>query len=138
MKICSGCKEKKEFSDFPKNKSKKDGYARSCKLCNKEYQHKWYLKHKDDQKARVKKQKIQHRRDIDSWKNDLSCIKCGENYIRCLDFHHIDPEEKETSISRMRATGKSLASIMKEAEKCVVVCKNCHVKIHEGIIDLGV
>lgn len=32
-KCCSGCKEKKSFSDFWKNKNRKDGYCNECKKC---------------------------------------------------------------------------------------------------------
>ena len=34
-KYCSGCKQRKEFSFFSKNKAQKDGYANWCKSCAK-------------------------------------------------------------------------------------------------------
>lgn len=42
-KKCSTCKEEKLFSDFSKNKSRKDGYSYQCKTCVKDY----YLENKD-------------------------------------------------------------------------------------------
>jgi hypothetical protein len=37
MKICSSCKIEKNYIDFSKNKSKKDGYQNTCVSCNKIY-----------------------------------------------------------------------------------------------------
>jgi hypothetical protein len=53
------------------------------------------------------------------------CAVCG--YSRCiinLHFHHVDPTTKAFSMSMAR--GKSIASYRAEAEKCVLVCANCH------------
>jgi predicted transcriptional regulator len=56
---------------------------------------------------------------------------CGYNKsVRSLGFHHIDPREKDFSIS-----GKtiSLDKMKKELDKCLLVCNNCHGEIHEEI-----
>ena len=37
MKTCSKCKIEKEFSEFRKDKHKKDGHVSTCKLCMKEF-----------------------------------------------------------------------------------------------------
>ena len=37
MKICNKCKIEKDFSEFYKNKTTKDGYRNDCILCKKEY-----------------------------------------------------------------------------------------------------
>lgn len=37
MKFCFKCKTHKEFQHFSKNKSRKDGYADQCKICDYEY-----------------------------------------------------------------------------------------------------
>lgn len=62
------------------------------------------------------------------------CQICGYNKsIGALSFHHLDPNEKDFSIS-----GKSLSfdKLKKETDKCILVCSNCHSEIHEGIIKL--
>lgn len=56
------------------------------------------------------------------------CEKCG--YKKCIDaleFHHKDPNEKDFTIS-----GKSWSfeRLKKEADKCILVCSNCHKEIH--------
>jgi len=55
--------------------------------------------------------------------------KCGENNYACLDFHH-NSGNKEKNISRMVNGSSSLQTIQNEMEKCIVVCSNCHRKIH--------
>lgn len=57
------------------------------------------------------------------------CEICG--YSRCmaaLDFHHIDPNEKDLSFSRGMTF--SLDKFKKEADKCILLCANCHREIH--------
>jgi hypothetical protein len=62
------------------------------------------------------------------WKKTLSCSICGENDPACLEFHHCNPAEKEQIIRKM--IGRGINSVLKELKKCVVVCANCHSKIH--------
>lgn len=64
------------------------------------------------------------------------CFICG--YDRCiaaLEFHHINPDEKDFMISKDGYT-RSWENVKKELNKCVCVCANCHREIHNGIIDL--
>jgi hypothetical protein len=59
------------------------------------------------------------------------CICCG--YDKCfssLDFHHLNPDEKEFGISGNNFSKKR---IEKELEKCILVCKNCHGEIESGL-----
>lgn len=34
------------------------------------------------------------------------CIVCGESEPVCIDFHHINPEEKEFTIGKHRSRSK--------------------------------
>jgi hypothetical protein len=66
-----------------------------------------------------------------------SCGICG--YKKCqrsLDLHHVDSNEKDFSLSSIRARPKSWIAIVKELRKCVLLCKNCHGEIHDGITKL--
>jgi hypothetical protein len=61
-----------------------------------------------------------------------TCHWEGEITPSILDFHHIDPDTKESNILKM--IGFSRAAIAKEVNKCVVLCANCHRLAHaEGI-----
>lgn len=68
------------------------------------------------------------------WKRQQGCIICGESEPYCLDMHHLNPNEKETTVSSLTSSGWT--KLMKEASKCVVVCANCHRKIHAGLISI--
>lgn len=62
------------------------------------------------------------------------CEICGYNKcIEALEFHHINPKEKDFSIS---GGTKSFNSLKSELDKCVLVCANCHREIHSGITEL--
>jgi hypothetical protein len=62
------------------------------------------------------------------------CIICGyDKYVGALEFHHLNPNEKDFGI----ATGKQdKEKLKKELDKCVLVCSNCHREIHHGIIKI--
>jgi hypothetical protein len=60
---------------------------------------------------------------------DLKCIKCGNDHPAVLDFHHRNPEEKEFAISKMIRNRSSKEMLLKEIEKCDILCSNCH-RIH--------
>jgi hypothetical protein len=63
------------------------------------------------------------------------CCICGfEKYKSALEFHHLDPSEKDSLVSKWMANPKSWEKIVNECRKCVCVCSNCHKAIHnEGL-----
>jgi hypothetical protein len=66
------------------------------------------------------------------WANEYKvsrgCKRCGfREHPAALDFHHRDPLQKEFSIgASIKRFGLSLTRVKKEAEKCDVLCANCH------------
>jgi hypothetical protein len=54
----------------------------------------------------------------------------GEFVSSQLDFHHLDPATKAKPVSKMESS--SYKQIVAEINKCVVLCKNCHVLVHAG------
>lgn len=56
--------------------------------------------------------------------------KCGEKNPACLQFHHLDPTEKEIALSQVITKCWGIEKIKKEIEKCEVMCANCHLKLH--------
>lgn len=75
------------------------------------------------------------RRIVESFGN--KCFCCGGTFEDCCyDVHHINPEEKEMTLSSGNFNGaKSWIKIRDELKKCVLVCANCHRLIHANIID---
>ena len=58
------------------------------------------------------------------------CEKCGYNkYIGALEFHHLDPNEKDFGIASNGIT-RSWEILKKELDQCILVCSNCHREIH--------
>lgn len=63
-------------------------------------------------------------------KASLKCSKCDENHPATLEFHHIDPSKKDFAISKMRNAYRSKEKALEEISKCIVLCANCHKKLH--------
>jgi hypothetical protein len=60
------------------------------------------------------------------------CELCG--YMACidaLDLHHIEATTKDFGISSSGLT-RSWEKNKAEADKCVLLCANCHREIHAG------
>ena len=65
------------------------------------------------------------------------CQICS--YNRCmnaLEFHHLNPNEKEFGLGAVRANPKNWVSIVSEMQKCILLCSNCHKEIHAGLINI--
>jgi len=64
------------------------------------------------------------------------CSICG--YCKCkraLSFHHLDPKKKKFGIS-MKGITRSWEKTRMELDKCVLLCSNCHMELHEGLTQL--
>jgi hypothetical protein len=81
------------------------------------------------------RRKERRRREAQAWltqyKREHPCV-CGEKEPVALDLHH-KGEFKTRDMSRM----KTMSQILKELPYCVVMCANCHRKLHarEGLDD---
>lgn len=61
------------------------------------------------------------------------CEKCGYNKCEAaLQFHHLDPTKKEFGLS-VRGLNRDIDILRKEAEKCILLCANCHAEEHERL-----
>jgi len=129
IKKCSKCKKIKPLDEFAKNKVKKDGYGHNCLVCQRLYIKAHYEANKKYYSEKARKREKANAEWFKKYKNGLSCLKCGENHPACLDFHHRDPNKKESEISRL-IQYCSLKNTIKEINKCDVLCSNCHRKLH--------
>lgn len=99
---------------------------------NREYQRAWYErnKHRTEIFREKKQRRRKSRKDlIDSFRSK-GCSNCDEKDPVCLDFHHIDPKTKKFSIGS--ASLAPYKDLMEELQKCIVLCANCHRKIHKN------
>ena len=94
----------------------------------------WYQKNRETERARLKVSNKRRDAELREWfqklKSTLKCEECGEKHIACLDFHHKDPQQKDLAVSMCINNGWSRDKILKEIEKCIVICSNCHRKLH--------
>lgn len=61
------------------------------------------------------------------------CAICG--YSKCsaaLDFHHINPEEKDGYGTGALKAHWSFEKNLPELDKCVLLCARCHREVHAG------
>jgi hypothetical protein len=96
----------------------------------KAYRRAWYARNKKRAIART----VARRAELREWWNELKakllCAKCGETHPYCLEFHHEDPKKKDRAVSHAVHAGWSKERIIAEMAKCVVLCANCHRKLH--------
>lgn len=93
----------------------------------------------DSIKSIIKKRTAAYKRkktkELEEFKSTLKCVICGENRPWCLDFHHINPEEKEGEIVKLIESPRRL---QEELKKCIVLCANCHRDLHYKERNAGV
>ena len=137
MKICTICKHLKQNSEFSPSKQSLDGLYAHCKTChNKTMRDRYHTNPKEKLEDCARRRQILM--DItDSIKSVRGCYFCKEKDSVCLDFHHINPSIKDSTIARL-VTCKSREKMMTEIEKCIVICSNCHRKLHAGKLTIGV
>ena len=59
------------------------------------------------------------------------CAICG--YNKCdtaLDFHHVNPENREFGCNLRTLGGYKSERFITELNKCILLCKNCHYELH--------
>lgn len=59
------------------------------------------------------------------------CSVCGYDHCsNALEFHHIDKDSKDFSISEAFARHMCWEDIVPELDKCILICLNCHREVH--------
>lgn len=64
------------------------------------------------------------------------CESCGYNKCsRCLSFHHREPKIKSFNLDLRNIGNRSWDVILREFEKCDLLCMNCHGEHHDKEVD---
>ena len=129
-KYCGKCKKDLPKSEFGVNNSRKDKLQTQCKTCRKETNNQHYKNSEARREAirrNYKKFKETNYSYIKSLK-EKGCSVCDEKDPSCMDFHHVS-KDKGYNIAN-KADKYSLERLKKEIEKCIVICSNCHRKLH--------
>lgn len=129
MKTCNVCRNSLPLIEFNR---KGAGYQWMCKRCEKTRRRLWYQKNKLSEKARIRNQKKKYQQQnneyIFNYKLANPC-SCGESHPACLDFHHPNSDDKRSGVSQMISSA-SIETLKAEIAKCIVMCSNCHRKLH--------
>lgn len=128
MRVCYSCKLSLDDNSFSFRNKEKGIRSTKCKSCTKLYLKEHY---KNNKNKYIERAKISNPGDRTKTKLLLQelktkCISCGEDHPAVLDFHHTNPDEKESAVSRLQSRRK----IIEESKKCIVLCSNCHRKLH--------
>jgi hypothetical protein len=105
----------------------KDPEVRKAK--HAEYSKAYYEKNKKEVIRKVRARRKAHKEWFVSYKEQLSCTICGESRPAALDFHHVTPVDEDQKVNELVKDGHCWPKIMREIEKCIVLCANCH-RIH--------
>ena len=129
MKKCYTCDVDKPFEMFYKNSRRADGYQHQCKACANEASAE-SEKRKPEKYRKIRKKASHNLRvKMRDYKTERGCQHCGINHPAVLELHHTDPSVKDIHPS----DSGSFKMFLQEAEKCIVLCANCHRKVHYGV-----
>jgi len=133
--------EKKVIKDY------KEGDTKYCPSCNKDLdinlfyfwgKNKKYAAYCGEcDKVKNTERQINMKAKCVEYKGG-KCLLCGYNkYYGALQFHHLNPKEKDFAISNAR-TSTLNERVIKELDKCVLLCGNCHSEVEAGISILSI
>lgn len=135
MKKCKKCDTVRPKTDFAIDNRTNDKLAACCKFCHKEWGKKHYQLNKEKVGARLIAKRKRVKEYVNNLKRKTGCQNCSENEPVCLDYHHIDPKNKIERVSYIVSSSTSFDRINREIEKCILLCSNCHRKLHYNLRD---
>ena len=127
-KRCSKCKEVKGIDSFSFHTKTLDKRESRCKSCRNLYNKNLGAPRKRERTVRLKSTLIA---SMGGACSDCGLIPSGAWPLDCFDFHHVS--EKSFSISGwLQSTSLDAPDqlVMRELDKCIVLCANCHRKRH--------
>src|SRR5688500_5375299 len=136
LKTCCLCRAQKCGTDFNRDAKRKDGLQNVCRECSAACSRRYYQarteEHREATKKRRNKMRRQFKQRTDDIKQRFGCRMCGEADVVCLDFHHLDPNQKDFDIAAAMSAKWAWETVLAEIRKCACLCANCHRKVHAG------
>lgn len=124
---CSKCKQFRELEYFAKSKNTMFGYYNWCRDCQAKVRN--GNRRILDKANRINRQIAAHYAQLGGG----CCQRCGySKSVAALDFHHINPNEKENTVNGFLAA-RRLDEATKEMRKCALLCSNCHREYEAGL-----
>jgi hypothetical protein len=63
--------------------------------------------------------------------NEKCKLKLEDAHYAVFHFHHLNPKEKDQNFDHIKF--QKWEYIMKELDKCIMLCSNCHIMEHAKI-----
>ena len=83
-----------------------------------------YLEYRRNQKRKEKERVKDYVKSLAT-----NCLFCGSTDN--LNFHHVNPNEKDIDVVNARSKKKA----NEEVAKCWCLCESCHTKLHQRLCD---
>ena len=112
VKNCS----KHGLTKFNRQKNGNKGYRDRCSKCAVES---------------VTKKRRKNKREYVEYMGG-ECWLCTEDEPICLEFHHINSNNKSFGVSASGLT-RARKTVLEELDKCAMLCANCHRKVERRI-----
>ena len=136
-KFCNTCKRDLPIDEFYVHRRRgKVGRQSMCKSCASKRRTEHYLANKEHEINVRNTRANAIRKQFVEYKQNCSCVNCGEDRWYVLEFHHID--EKIEAVSVLVSNRAAWNTILNEIEKCDVLCANCHKEVHHLEKNFGV
>jgi hypothetical protein len=96
-----------------------------CKPCRKGYDAAYFRA----ERPRVMATKRKRWTQLVEWYNELKasspCVDCGQHFHHAaMTWDHLPGNEKRADVSNLRRISRR--AVLREIEKCELVCANCH------------
>lgn len=126
-KKCSRCACIKPTGEFAWRRRALGQHDSYCRTCRAAYKQDHYAASRqtyvDNATARRERVLAERWKYLAQYLSSHPCADCGENDLLVLEFDHL--ADKEFSIAAGLAD-KPWETVLREIEKCQVVCANCH------------
>jgi hypothetical protein len=149
--LCSCCGGILPLRSFPADQRKKTKRVRECRECRasrvketgrrkmrslsvgggeavrhwRKKEERYILRYPEREKAHLQATKRRKLDYVITYLDSHPCVDCGESDPIVLDFDHMDRKRKSFGVSE-GIHFRSLPNLVKEIDKCVVRCANCH------------
>lgn len=141
-------KEEKKQYDKQHYQDNKESMKENSKKYYNDKRKQWNKEHSDEISSYMKQWNIKNKDKIKAYKESYfknnyelllkeglitDCVVCGysKEKFAAIDFHHINPDEKEKQMSPL-IHNSAPQGLLEEARKCICLCRNCHSLYHAG------
>ena len=129
-KVCTKCRRLLPESAFPFKYKKLNLLHTHCNACQSPMRRASYEKRRDYYLGRISERQRELLVWLEELKSAAACSRCGFSHPAAIQFHHRNPLEKDVEISIAVRNGWGKTHLLRELEKCDILCANCHFILH--------